>query len=115
MEQMCWYSKMHCKKVNLDISNNCVSLTLQLVCYVSIISDNSLYFSDPSAPPGWLSGERAGLMTWWSWRTFFPAYPRLSPLQKHVRKVVCNFGKKSCVSTGVRKPENTCTSLTAII
>ena len=28
-------------------------------------------------------------------------------LQKHVRKVVGGFGKKSCVSTGVRKPGNT--------
>ena len=37
-------------------------------------------------------------------RLFFPAYFRLSPLQKHVRKVVGGFGKKSCVSTGVRKP-----------
>ena len=36
---------------------------------------------------------------------------RLSPLQKHVRKVVCVFGKKSCVSTGVRKPGNTYASL----
>ena len=36
-------------------------------------------------------------------RLFFPAYFRLSPLQKHVRKVVGGFGKKSCVSTGVRK------------
>ena len=40
-------------------------------------------------------------------RLFFPAYFRLSPLQKHVRKVVGGFGKKSCVSTGVRKPGNT--------
>ena len=32
------------------------------------------------------------------------------PLQKHVRKVVGSFGKKSCVSTGVRKPGNTCAS-----
>ena len=46
-------------------------------------------------------------------RTFFPAYFHLSPLQKHVRKVVCGFGKKSCVSTGVRKPGNTCASPTA--
>ena len=30
--------------------------------------------------------------------TFFPAYFHLSPLQKHVRKVVGGFGKKSCVS-----------------
>ena len=27
------------------------------------------------------------------------------PLQKHVRKVVGGFGKKSCVSTGVRSQE----------
>ena len=42
-------------------------------------------------------------------------YFRLSPLLKHVRKVVGGFGKKSCVSTGVRKPGNTCASLTAMI
>ena len=40
-------------------------------------------------------------------RLFFLVYFRLSPLQKHVRKVVGAFGKKSCVSTGVRKPGNT--------
>ena len=34
---------------------------------------------------------------------FFPVYFRLSPLQKHVRKVVGGFGKKSFVSSGVRK------------
>ena len=32
----------------------------------------------------------------------FPAYFRQLPPQKHVRKVVGGFGKKSCVSTGVR-------------
>ena len=48
-------------------------------------------------------------------RLFFPAYFRLSPLQKHVRKVVGGFGKKSCVSTGERKPGNTCASPTAMI
>ena len=48
-------------------------------------------------------------------RLFFPAYFRLSPLQKHVRKVVGGFGKKSCVSTGVRKPGNTYVSPTAMI
>ena len=36
-------------------------------------------------------------------------------MQKHVRKVVDGFGKKSCVSTGVREPGNTCASLTAMI
>ena len=48
-------------------------------------------------------------------RTFFLAYFRLSPLQKHVRKVVGGFGKKSYVSTGVRKPGNTYASPTAMI
>ena len=47
-------------------------------------------------------------------RLFFPAYFCLSPQQKHVRKVVGGFGKKSCVSTGVRKPGNTYASLTAM-
>ena len=48
-------------------------------------------------------------------RAFFPAYFRLSPLQKHARKVVRGFGKKSCVGTGVRKPGNTCVSPTAMV
>ena len=48
-------------------------------------------------------------------RTFIPAYFRLSPLQKHVRKAVDGFGKKGCVSTGVRKPGNTFASPTAMI
>ena len=48
-------------------------------------------------------------------RLFFPANFRLSPLQKHVRKVVGGFGKKSCVSTGVRKPGNTYSSPTVMI
>ena len=48
-------------------------------------------------------------------RNFFPAYFRLSPPQKHVRKVVGDFGKESSVSTGVRKPGNTCASPTAMI
>ena len=62
-----------------------------------------------------LSDERVGLMTWWLRRLFFPASFRLSPLQKHVRKVVGGFGKKSCVNTGVRKPGNTYALPTAII
>ena len=43
------------------------------------------------------------------------AYFRLSPLQEHVRKLVGGFGKKSCVSTGVRKPRNTYASPNAMI
>ena len=42
----------------------------------------------------------------WLRRLFFPVYFRLSPLQKHVGKGAGGFGKKSCVSTGVRKPGN---------
>ena len=40
---------------------------------------------------------------------------RLLPLEKLVRKVVSDCGKKRCVSTGVRKPGNTCASTTAMI
>ena len=70
------------------------------------------------------SGSVVSVLDWWPGgcefdprlrRLFFPAYFCLSPLQKHVRKVVGGFGKKSCVSTGVRKPGNTYASLTAII
>ena len=46
---------------------------------------------------------------------FFPAYFCLSPLQKHVKMVVGGFGKKSCVSTGVKKPGDTYLSPTAMI
>ena len=67
-------------------------------------------------------GCPAQVAQWWACRThdfvvvnliqgmrrlFFPVYFRLSRLQKYVRKVVGGFGKKSCVSTGVRKPGNT--------
>ena len=89
----------------------------------NFVSDWTIFYPmmGCSASPGWLSGERVGLMIWWSGgcefdlrlrQTFFPAYFRLSSLQKHVRKVVGGFGKKSC--TGVRKPGNTCASPTAM-
>ena len=46
-------------------------------------------------------------------------YPSLHqnalPTQNHQRKLAGGFGKKSCVSTGVRKPGNTCASPTAMI
>ena len=67
------------------------------------------------APPGRLSGERVPRFDPRLRRHFFPAYFRLSPLQKHVRKVVDSFGKKICVSTGVREPGNTYASPTAMI
>ena len=74
---------------------------------------------DLEAPPGWLSGERVGLVTWWL-SVRFPVeanflFGVISPVQKHGRKVVGGFGKKSCISNGVRKPGNTCASPTAMI
>ena len=46
--------------------------------------------------PGWLSGEHRthDVVVGSLRRTFFPAYFRLSPLLKHVRKVVGGLGKK---------------------
>ena len=70
--------------------------------------------SESRAPPWWRSDECVGLMTWLR-RLFSPAYFRLSPLQKHMRKVVGGFGKKSGISTNVRKPGNTYASSTAMI
>ena len=75
----------------------------------------------PGTLTGWLSGERVGLTTGWLCVrypvdvNFFLADFRLSPLLKHVRKVVGGFGKKSCVTTGVRKLGNSCASPTAMI
>ena len=48
-------------------------------------------------------------------RTFFLVYFFLLPLQEHARKVVGGFGKKNCVGSSVRKPGNTCDSLTAML
>ena len=65
--------------------------------------------------------QHVRLKTWWFEfdprlrQLFFQAYFHLSPLQKHVRKVVSSFGMKSCVSTGVRKSGNTYASPTAMI
>ena len=50
-----------------------------------------------------------------AWSHVSMAYFRLSTLQKHVRKVVGGFGKKSCVSTGVTKLGNAYVSPTAMI
>ena len=77
----------------------------------------NMYFT----PPGWLSDELVRLMTWWLWvrspdeATFLCGvfWPLTSA--EHVRKVVGGFVKKSCVSTGVRKPGNSGASPTAMI
>ena len=91
------------------------------VVYISVCRWSLMFLPLKCVPLGWLSGECVRLMTWWLWvqswlrRLFFSAYFTLSPLQKHVRKVVGGFGKKSCVSTGVRKSGNTYASLTTVI
>ena len=99
-----------------------ISLFSQYFLYYRIPHFSNLCLSTyASAPPGWLSSEHVGLMTWWyefdPWlrQTFFLVYFHLSPLLKHVRKVVSGFGKKSCVSIGVIKPRNRCASPTATI
>ena len=72
------------------------------------------------APTGWLSGERVRLMTWWL-RVRDPDEANFlcgvfSPL---ISADACQksswLWKESCVSTGVRKPGNTCVSPTAMI
>ena len=75
-----------------------------------------------SAPPGWLSGERVGLKTRWLRvlslveATFLSGvFLPLTSAEACEKKVVGGFGKKSCVSTGVRKPGNTYASPTAMI
>ena len=58
---------------------------------------------------------------WWLWvwslveATVLSGVFRLSYLQKHVRKVVGDFGKNRCVSTCVRKSGYTYASPTAMI
>ena len=76
------------------------------------IFDSHLNGSVVRVSDSWPGGcEFDPLLKW----LFFLAYFRLSSLQKHVRKVVGCFGKKSCVSTGVRKPGNTYSSPIAMI
>ena len=65
------------------------------------------------APLRWLSGERVSthdLVV----VSMIPGCGKLSFRQEQVRKVVGGFGKKSCVSTGVRKPGNTCALVISI-
>ena len=51
----------------------------------------------------------------WFRQNFYPAYFCLSPLLEACEKRSRWLWKESSVSTGVRKPGNTCTSPTAII
>ena len=98
--------------LNLDIPQYCVYLVrcsdhnheTQLVWWLW-----SRVSQPPHSRPGGCEFD------FWLRRLFFLAYFCLSPLQKHVRKLVGGFGKKSFVSTGVRKPGNTYSPLTAMI
>ena len=42
---------------------NCVFTTLEQKSFQNIVGKGNSPF--PTAPPGWLSGELVGLMTWW--------------------------------------------------
>ena len=65
-----------------------------------------------TSPPGWLSGERVGLMTWWfkfDTRLRQTLFGEFSPLTSAETCEKSNrwLWKESCVSAGVRKPGNT--------
>ena len=71
--------------------------------------------------PGWLSGERVRLMTWWLWvrsqveATFLSGVFLPLTSAEACEKSSRWLWKKSSVSTGVRKPGNTYASPTAMI
>ena len=74
------------------------------------------------AAPGWLGGELSDSLPGCCEfetrlkRAFFPAYFRLSSLLKHdCEKFSRRLWKERSICTGVRKPGNTCASLTAMI
>ena len=83
-----------CRKCDQQMT---LIMTTKIHLYYGEIAHNYYIYSmitTIECPPGWLSGELVRFMTWWSGRNFFPAYFHLSPLLKHVRKVVGGFGKK---------------------
>ena len=72
-------------------------------------------------PPGWLSGERVVLMTWWllvlvPLETEFLSdkYLPLTSTEAYEKSSQW-LSKEICVSTSVRKPGNTCASPTTVI
>ena len=71
--------------------------------------------------PGWLSGERVGLMTWWlGVRDAVEANFLSDVFLPLTSAEACEkssqwLWKESCVSTGVRKPGSTCVLQTAMI
>ena len=92
----------------------CLFRTIGIQCYICTRLIGSLQLKSYSeiAPPGWLSGERVGLMTWWLWvrspieATFLSGV--FSPLTsaEACEKSSRWLWKESCVSTRVRKPGN---------
>ena len=72
------------------------------------------------APYGWLSVERVGLMTWWLCVRYpveanFLSGVFFTLISERCEKSSLWLWKESFVSTGVRKPGNTCASPTAMI
>ena len=97
---------LDCPKLKAFADNNII--VAKMMIYVSGMVENIVRKGDKRTMMVlYLSPEYKVL--------FFPAYFCLSPLQKHVGKVVGGFGKKRCVCTGVRKPGNTYASPTAMI
>ena len=74
-------------------------INMGILFYQSQITLNSFWIS---AAPGWLSGARVVLMTWWLWIRFPVEKTFLSGLFSPLisAKVAGGFGKKSCVGTG---------------
>ena len=71
-----------------------------LLCLIFSLYSKINFILSRQALPRWLSVEHFGLMTWWLrvWDLvedkFLSSVFCLSPLLKHVRKVVSGFGKK---------------------
>ena len=89
-----------------------MKVTVAVICLLgkkNVSRPGVLVVSVSSSLPGGYEFET------WLRRHFFPAYFRLSPLLKHVRKVVYGFEKKLVLVTGVRKPGNTGATPTAMI
>ena len=92
--------------------------------FSTIISTLSVtyIFSSANASPGWLSGERVGLMTRWMCvrspgeATFLSGvFSPLTSAEACEKSSRWLWKEQSCVSTGVRKLGNTCVSLTTMI
>ena len=86
------------------MENNYMFVILSSLSIISHLIFPQCCFLIPGTP-GWLSGECVGVMSSIQVEATFLSGV-FSPLTS---AEACGFGKKSCVSTGVRKPGNTYT------